>query len=310
MRLANLAAFVQMREIARGGGRARVGARVHDACIEGAGASAQGVERQTPPQHRRCPPATSASRNARLNSASIPCVPFSSDKPSFASSATGVIPARRMRVAAGQNFALIRRAPFADHHLRQMRERREIAGSSDRALRRNHRVHSGVEHRAERFDGLRADAAEAFGQRIGAQQHHRARFRFAQRRADAASVRAHEIHLKLAHLFGRDAHRRELAEAGVDAVGGFARGDDAIDDRARSLHAFDRVGRQRDFLAAKRDVVQLREGQIVAGEFNGMAAKLEPRHASLRSGLGTFRLPQDVAIFLRQALSAGRCCRR
>ena len=37
----------------------------------------------------------------------------------------------------------------------------------------------GVEHGAEDFDGFGADAAESFGERVGAEKHHRARFGFA-----------------------------------------------------------------------------------------------------------------------------------
>ena len=46
MRFADLAAFVEMREIARGHRRAGVGAGVHDARVEGAGAAAERVERK------------------------------------------------------------------------------------------------------------------------------------------------------------------------------------------------------------------------------------------------------------------------
>ena len=45
---------------------------------------------------------TSASCSAKLSSASMPCLPFKSDSPSFASSATGVIPARFMASPPGR----------------------------------------------------------------------------------------------------------------------------------------------------------------------------------------------------------------
>ena len=47
MRFADLAAFVEMGEVARGHGGAGVGAGVHDARIEGAGAAAERVERKS-----------------------------------------------------------------------------------------------------------------------------------------------------------------------------------------------------------------------------------------------------------------------
>ena len=46
MGFADLAAFIEAREILRGGGCAWVGASLHDARVECAGAAAQGVERK------------------------------------------------------------------------------------------------------------------------------------------------------------------------------------------------------------------------------------------------------------------------
>ncbi len=174
---------------------------------------------------------------------------------------------------------------FADDDVREMRERREIAGCADGTLRRNHWMNFGVQHRAEDFDGFGSDAAEAFGERVGAEEHHRARFGFAERSADSAGVRADEIHLELSDLFGGDADGSELAEAGVDAVGGFAAGDDALDDGARGFHALDGVGSERNLCAMERDVIKLREREIVASELDCGWGR---GHASLRSGFETF----------------------
>ena len=84
-----------------------------------------------------------------------------------------------------------------------------------------------------------ADAAESFGQRVGAEKHHGAGFGFAEGFADAAGMRADEIYLELRDLFGGDADGGEFAEAGVDAVGGGAGGDESFDDGAGGVHAFD-----------------------------------------------------------------------
>src|SRR5262249_54384409 len=46
MRFANFAAFVEMREVARGAAGARVGSRVHDARVESTGTAAERVERE------------------------------------------------------------------------------------------------------------------------------------------------------------------------------------------------------------------------------------------------------------------------
>ena len=52
------------------------------------------------------------------------------------------------------------------------------------------------------------------------------------------AVRAHQIHLQLADLFGGNANAGQFAETGVDSVGGLAGSDQAINHRARSVHAF------------------------------------------------------------------------
>ncbi len=123
-----------------------------------------------------------------------------------------------------------------------------------------------VEHLAQGVNDARADAAEAFCQSVGAKKHHGAGFRFAEGLADSAGVRAHQIDLQLRDLFGGNSDGRELAEAGVDAVGGFAGGYQPIDDGAGSVHALDRVRMESNLLVAKYDRVQLVKGQIVAGQ--------------------------------------------
>ena len=138
-------------------------------------------------------------------------------------------------------------AAFADDDLREVRERREIAGRADGTLRGNYWMNFGVEHRAKRFDGCGADAAESFGERVGAEKHHRAGFGFAERIADAAGVRAHEIDLELADLFGGDADGGEFAEAGVDAVGGGAGGDERSTTAREAFMRSMASGCKRDF---------------------------------------------------------------
>ena len=85
------------------------------------------------------------------------------------------------RVRAIQNFALVACAAFTDDHLREVREWREIAGCANGALRGNHRMNLRVEHLAQASRHARANAAEAFCQSVGAQQHHGASFSFAER---------------------------------------------------------------------------------------------------------------------------------
>src|SRR2546422_9189873 len=126
-----------------------------------------------------------------------------------------------------------------------------------------------VEHGAESLDHDWSDAAESLSQGVGPQQNHRARLWFAEGLADAACVRAHEVHLELAHLLRRDAHGGELPEARVDAVSRLAGGQKLLDHRAGVLHARASLRRQRSRLPAQRHAIELLKGQSVACDGNG-----------------------------------------
>ena len=143
---------------------------------------------------------------------------------------------------------------------------REVAGSSHGTLRGNHRVNSGVEHFAKSVDYVRANAAEAFGESVGAEEHHGAGFAFVERFANAAGMGAHEIYLQLCNLLRGDAHGSEFAEAGVDAVGGRAGGYEFVHHRARGFHALDGGRVKGDGFMLQRHGAQLFEGKIVASE--------------------------------------------
>ena len=275
MRFADLAAFVEVREVARGHRCAGVGAGVHDARIEGAGAAAECVERKSGGDVGGVGGDVGfAKRQAQEGEHALRAV--EEGEAFFGFECDGLDVGLAHGVGAGDDFtATFSVTPadagvaFADDDVGEMREWREVAGRADGTLRRNYRMNFGVQHRAKDFDGFGADAAESFGERVGAEKHHRAGFGFAERRADSASVGAHEIDLELADLFGGDADGSELAEAGVDAVRGFAAGGDAIDDGAGGFHALDGVRSEGDFGAVERDVVKLREGEVVAGELDG-----------------------------------------
>ena len=69
------------------------------------------------------------------------------------------MPAARMASRADHFAPLENRFAFADHDLREMRERREVARRSHGTLRGNHRQHAAIQHRDERFrhDGPHAE---------------------------------------------------------------------------------------------------------------------------------------------------------
>ena len=58
------------------------------------------------------------------------------------------------RLRAGQQLALIVGFAKSQHHENHVRERREIAGSAERALLGNERCHTLVEHRNHGLKGL------------------------------------------------------------------------------------------------------------------------------------------------------------
>ena len=88
-------------------------------------------------------------------------------------------------------------------------------------------------------------------------------------------MRAHQIDLQLTDLFGGDADGGEFAEAGVDAVGGFAGGDQAIDDRAGGSSCGRRRRERVPRLVLQSYGVELIEGEVVAGEKDGHGDSLK-----------------------------------
>ena len=122
------------------------------------------------------------------------------------------------RDVARQDFLLEFGLAFSDDDLREMSKRREIARSAHGTLRRNHRMNSGVEHRAKCFYRAWPHAAESFCKGICTKKHDGASFGFAERVANATGMGANQIYLELANLFRGDADAGKFAETCVDAV--------------------------------------------------------------------------------------------
>ena len=78
------------------------------------------------------------------------------------------------RFGSRDGLVIFEELTFADQHQRQMRQRRQIPARPDRPLRRNQWRDVAIEHLAQQFDQIRADAAVAFGQGVGPKHHHRA----------------------------------------------------------------------------------------------------------------------------------------
>jgi hypothetical protein len=164
---------------------------------------------------------------------------------SLASSTSGLICAFFSASALGMRApAASKHSPSPIRRQRQMRQRSQIAARAHAALRRHEGSDAAVQHFAQRVDDDPAHARETLGQRIGAQQHHGARFRRGERFADSDGVRTHQVDLQLANLVAGNAHIAELAHAGSDRIGQLVAGDNLVDHRARPVHGLARIGRQ------------------------------------------------------------------
>ncbi len=122
-----------------------------------------------------------------------------------------------------------------------------------------------VEEEEQGVDDVGADAAEAFGQDVGAEQKHGADGGFRERIAEAAGMAADEVALEVLEFGGVDADVRKFAEAGIDAVGGFAAGEEGIDDGAGGLDAGQGGGVESDGAGFERDLGDSVEGKRLTG---------------------------------------------
>ena len=116
-------------------------------------------------------------------------------------------------------------APFADQCERKMRERREIARSADRALAGHDRMDPRIDEREQLLDDDGAHTGVTAREARRLQHEDQAHGRVRERRADARSMRAHQIELQRRELVVRNPCLRELAEAGIDAIERFAAGE-------------------------------------------------------------------------------------
>ena len=107
---------------------------------------------------------------------------------------------------------------LADQDAGEVGERRQVARRADRSLGRDHRQGVVLEEREQELDGAPAHARIAERQAGRLERQDQTDHGIGQGRAQPAHVRQHEPTLQLLDLVRRDAHGRELAEAGVDAI--------------------------------------------------------------------------------------------
>ncbi len=165
---------------------------------------------------------------------------------------------RIRRHAAGRRVDLA----FADHRGGHVRQRRQVARRADAALARNDRDQVEPEHVLDALQGLTLHAGRTLRQRRHLQRQHQPTTGRGAGFADAGGVREHDVALKRRQVVVIDAHARQLAEAGIDAVDGLSLTKDALypplhfrrrqantPDRASRLHRDRRraTGRGRHF---------------------------------------------------------------
>jgi hypothetical protein len=153
---------------------------------------------------------------------------------------------------------------FADENLGKVCKRREIARRTDGSLRGDNWMYATVEHLTKGVDDQGSDAAKSLGERVGTEQHHGARFEFAEGLADTDRVGAHEIHLKFTDVIAGDANVRELADAGSNGIGDTILRDQVVDDRACPLHCFAGIGSEQNWLLAINHLLKVVEGEVVS----------------------------------------------
>ncbi len=120
---------------------------------------------------------------------------------------------RRENLAADAHLA------DAEQYGAQVRQRSEIAGRPDRALRRNHGIDLMSKQRAQGIEKSERDARMSACQRIDLEREYQPDDGIGQRLPDAGRMREQEIALQLGQLIVGDAGLREQPEARVDPVG-------------------------------------------------------------------------------------------
>ena len=150
-----------------------------------------------------------------------------------------------------------------------MRERRQVAGGADAAVPRDRRMHPPVDHVAKEVDDLGPNTGSACGEGVGTQNEDRAHDVRGKRWPDAGGVAAQEIALERAELVVRNAHGREVAESGVDAINGIVGLRDFCDDPRRLLDLPLRGAVEAHGDVAARDGDDVRNGEVVAREPEG-----------------------------------------
>ena len=180
----------------------------------------------------------------------------------------------RQRIARRHDPALDPRLAFADQDRGKMRERREIAGCPNRALRRDARNDARVRERNEGLDHAPANARVAARERRRLERDDEAHDGIVEQGSGPRGMRQHERALQLREAGVVDARPGEKAEAGVDAVDGPPGSDHAVDGLRRGVDRRFRRGVDR-----KRHRLRPQPAQV--GEFEAGGHEVEGLHGCI-----------------------------
>ena len=121
-------------------------------------------------------------------------------------------------VLRGQRFAECLNMTGADERRGKVSQRRKIAGGADRALARDNRQNTFVEHLDQEVHQRRPDPRVPLGQRGDFHSHHQAGFRRRQGLPGADRMGQHHVRLQGRKLIRRDRRTGQLTEARIYAV--------------------------------------------------------------------------------------------
>ena len=159
----------------------------------------------------------------------------------------------------------------ADQAASEMGKRRQITRGADRTLGRNHWQRVMIDEREQELDGAPPDAGMTEREARRLQREDQTDHGIWQRRAEAAHVRQHEAPLQLLDLVRRDAHRRELAEPGIDAVDGRAAPCRPFDHRRRRLDRRPAGVVENHLMRSCSERTELLEAERPGGEPDGVS---------------------------------------
>ncbi len=171
----------------------------------------------------------------------MPCVPLTSARPSFASSAIGASPATASAAPAGSLPSSERSSPcpisgsarFASGARSPDAPSEPCSGTDGDQL--------AVQHLDHAVDDQRPHAGVPERQDVRPEQEHRSGLLAGQRASDGGRVRAHDAQLERGGLGRIDPHVGQGAEPGRDPVDRVAGRDDPLDHRAGRLHPCPRL---------------------------------------------------------------------